>query len=1193
MEHSRVVVRNAPSVEAKMLAVVTRGDVIQVSGAINEAGQEWIKVPKGSSISREGSNAIFLAEEGFVLTMHPDLGRLVKPKNVQVNVKQVEEEGFLTKEEMQDILASCHSPADLVIPLEAKTWSVEEFTNYVMSGGMVRPKGCSIPDATFMLNTDMSQGDIEVSLAQAAAWIAEADAILVGSGAGMGVDSGLATFRGGKAGVWPGLQAVGLAYEEICDPKWFVKEPELAWAFWDFCHSAYRETKPHQGYDIVRQWAAKAPLGSFSFTSNIDSHWITSGWDWKRVIEVHGAVAWLQCSRGCCPDVWAAPKDLGLKENPRTHRAEGAFPQCPKCGKAARPCVQMFGNDRGFAKGRRNLQITRYDGWLKKLEARHDAKDLRVVCLELGCGLTVPTVRKELESVVRRFKGARIIRVNPENPGLAHEFKDVGVSLPLAAGVALRRLDPQLSVELHPITVILWDIFGGGIEFVCDKSNSMEKVMRRAEHEDGVEIEYNDRDKPVFAAVNLFNMDIWEACDPGSPIPENFIVDLTTNANSRRKRPDHTDGSPNSPKTKDRRSSDTQETKDGSPKAKDQRSSEMQEDTPKRDVKDPDKEESASLKLGTPGHTVMISCRHLKFKSGLHPSLAARCKQVSHMLDDMNQLFSRQEYQDQVRKQVDRKGVTQMVKEVQFAVMPKYGVAATDKGVFAMQALTGIGIMGSKEIQKKADDSMEFSYMIESFKLPAMTKEKVKGEKRAESVTEQAENSQKETLEAETVQAATPLSVTLIEMGQDTPGKIGLVALSNTTISELRQLVLRELGEDPARAKGVKFIMKLRGQLCTMRDDECVLKEMYVVGLTFPSGLTRLDLKLDADTDGDSDSADDPSHLRVEIIDWFQPDKKIPLSIPRSTLVSQLRVELKNKLRMSKDLSQKLKFVHRVEDFFLPLADDEVVKQEIFCRNVHEGDVINLRQQKTQKPKNGKNASAPAFPLPPLKLPGWPDWVVGAAAYVFATMTETQRIAWAGRGTISFWLEWGKIHQSPLFSRCEDAKVRQSIFKIPPTSRGGINRAASRHAWGDPVLSYYAAEDRDLISVWFVFGDDEEEGAHKAPTAVPEPVHEVTVNERQRPLEIAQPPAVSLQPPAVAEELEIQVNVDVDLDLAISLRVASGTTVSQLKKELVANAIMGNAPVEDIHLGIPSSGEAVPLADATRLSREHLVLEIL
>ena len=64
----------------------------------------------------------------------------------------------------------------------------------------------------------------------------------------------------------------------------------------------------------------------------------------ERVLEVHGAVRWLQCSKPCCPDVWKAPSDLQLTED-ATHRVAGVMPTCPKCKAVARPNVQMFGGD--------------------------------------------------------------------------------------------------------------------------------------------------------------------------------------------------------------------------------------------------------------------------------------------------------------------------------------------------------------------------------------------------------------------------------------------------------------------------------------------------------------------------------------------------------------------------------------------------------------------------------------------------------------------------------------------------------------------------------------------------------------------------------------------------------------------------------------------------------------------------------
>ncbi|GHT90654.1 hypothetical protein AGMMS49545_04750 [Betaproteobacteria bacterium] len=60
--------------------------------------------------------------------------------------------------------------------------------------------------------------------------IAQASGLLITAGAGMGVDSGLADFRGAE-GFWrayPALQAEGLRFEEIANPEAFVRHPELA-----------------------------------------------------------------------------------------------------------------------------------------------------------------------------------------------------------------------------------------------------------------------------------------------------------------------------------------------------------------------------------------------------------------------------------------------------------------------------------------------------------------------------------------------------------------------------------------------------------------------------------------------------------------------------------------------------------------------------------------------------------------------------------------------------------------------------------------------------------------------------------------------------------------------------------------------------------------------------------------------------
>ena len=98
--------------------------------------------------------------------------------------------------------------------------------------------------------------------------------LLIGAGAGMGVDSGLPDFRG-KDGFWrayPPLSKLGISFEEIANPRWFSENPELAWGFYGHRYNLYQSTNPHVGYRILNNWVKKFKIPSFVFTSNVDGH---------------------------------------------------------------------------------------------------------------------------------------------------------------------------------------------------------------------------------------------------------------------------------------------------------------------------------------------------------------------------------------------------------------------------------------------------------------------------------------------------------------------------------------------------------------------------------------------------------------------------------------------------------------------------------------------------------------------------------------------------------------------------------------------------------------------------------------------------------------------------------------------------------------------------------------------------------
>ncbi len=243
---------------------------------------------------------------------------------------------------------------------------------------------------------------VETLIPAAADAIRSADALLIGAGAGMGVDSGLPDFRGNE-GFWnayPPFKQLGLSFARLANPYWFREDPERAWGFYGHRRNLYCATEPHAGFAILRSWCQRAPAGYFVFTSNVDGHFQKAGYDVHRVIECHGSIEHLQCLRFCTSEIWPAPSE-NIAIDDATFRARTPLPCCPRCGGLARPNVLMFG-DAEWLEHRTLEQHARYQAWLKQIRGS------RLVVIEIGAGTAVPTVRLECETA-----GGTLIRINP------------------------------------------------------------------------------------------------------------------------------------------------------------------------------------------------------------------------------------------------------------------------------------------------------------------------------------------------------------------------------------------------------------------------------------------------------------------------------------------------------------------------------------------------------------------------------------------------------------------------------------------------------------------------------------------------------------------------------------------------------------------------------------------------------------
>jgi len=274
----------------------------------------------------------------------------------------------------------------------------------------------------------------EAEIARAAEAVRAADALLIGAGAGMGVDSGLPDFRGTQ-GFWrayPPYAKLGLDFASMANPKWFDADPPFAWGFYGHRMNLCRAAVPHEGFAVLRRWAASKTLGAFVVTSNVDGQFQRAGFESERVAEIHGSVHWLQCQRRCGVGIFPAD-DCDVTVDEDTLRAESPLPSCPRCGGLARPNVLMFG-DMDWLGARSDAQHGRLTAWLRSVAGA------RLVAVECGAGLAIPSIRRFCEQTVREARGV-LVRVNPRETDVPAGH----VALPLGALDALRAIDGVLS----------------------------------------------------------------------------------------------------------------------------------------------------------------------------------------------------------------------------------------------------------------------------------------------------------------------------------------------------------------------------------------------------------------------------------------------------------------------------------------------------------------------------------------------------------------------------------------------------------------------------------------------------------------------------------------------------------------------------------------------------------------------------
>jgi NAD-dependent deacetylase len=165
-----------------------------------------------------------------------------------------------------------------------------------------------------------------------AAWIREADAIVVLTGAGISTESGIPDFRGPQ-GVWTKNPDA----EKTATLSHYVNNPDVRRQAWqNRLRSEIWDAKPNAGHVAIAELEQKAKVHTL-VTQNIDGLHLAAGSSPARLIEIHGTVHAAKCLQ--CE--WRGPMDETLA---RVEAGEND-PACLECGGMLKSATISFGEN--------------------------------------------------------------------------------------------------------------------------------------------------------------------------------------------------------------------------------------------------------------------------------------------------------------------------------------------------------------------------------------------------------------------------------------------------------------------------------------------------------------------------------------------------------------------------------------------------------------------------------------------------------------------------------------------------------------------------------------------------------------------------------------------------------------------------------------------------------------------------------
>lgn len=239
-----------------------------------------------------------------------------------------------------------------------------------------------------------------------------ADAILIGAGAGLSTAAG--------------IEYSGKRFEEnfadFIDKYNFTdmytssfynfKTEEEKWAYW--ARHIYMNNTGMEATSLYKDiFRLVKDKNYFVITTNVDDQFYKSGFNKEKIFAIQGSYRYIQCSKACHNKIYDAARIVKemLEKTVDCKVPTKVVPICPVCGETMDVNIrkdEYFVQDNNWYK-----QSKRYEEFIE------ENKNKKVLLLEFGVGFNTPgIIRFPFEQMILQNKNWNLIRFNKDYPNV-------------------------------------------------------------------------------------------------------------------------------------------------------------------------------------------------------------------------------------------------------------------------------------------------------------------------------------------------------------------------------------------------------------------------------------------------------------------------------------------------------------------------------------------------------------------------------------------------------------------------------------------------------------------------------------------------------------------------------------------------------------------------------------------------------